>query len=49
MKWLFDDQPKAAGYRDYFEETLDANELEMLCTLFVISFSKQQRGQFRSP
>jgi hypothetical protein len=29
MKWLFDDQPKAAGYRDYFEETLDANELEI--------------------
>jgi len=29
MKWLFDDQPKAAGYREYFEETLDANELEI--------------------
>jgi hypothetical protein len=29
MIGLFDDQPGGATYRDYFEETLDANELEI--------------------
>jgi hypothetical protein len=29
MIGLFDDQPGGASYRGYFEETLDANELEI--------------------